>query len=241
MWNHGITLGILLAFIFGLPGDRATRDFPRVTVVGDTEYVTLNHLARHYGFPRPRPQERRVVLENDQHRLVLDRDARRAELNGVTVWLHRPVEPHRRTWRLTAADVRTVLDPVLRPARHLQEAGYQVIVLDAGHGGRDEGGRGVMGTLEKDMTLIITHKVAALLEQGGHHVYLTRQDDRYLSLEERVRMTDEVGGDLFVSIHFNTAGNAEARGTETFVLSAGGMPSTSDREQSSYPPATPAN
>ncbi len=246
--NRGMTtlnrslFGIaLLAFLFGWPGSRESRDFPRTTVVGERTFVTHNHLARHYDFPRSRPDEGVLVLQNDRHRLVLASDSRRAELNGVTVWLHEPVLEEGRRWLIPENDVRRVIDPVLRPERHVHELGRRVVLLDPGHGGRDEGGRGAMGTLEKEMTLIVSLRVAERLRDAGQRVYLTREDDRDVSLAERVAQATELEADLFVSIHFNTSANRDARGAETFVLPAAGYASTANVEQAPNPPTASGN
>lgn len=239
--NTNVVCAALFAFLFGWPGSREPREFPETTVVGDQTYVTLNHLAQHYDFPRPRPVDEALILSNNQHRFELRRDSRRAEIDGVAVWLHEAVRVRGRRWLLAETDVRSVIDPMLRPSRYLRDVGHQVIVLDPGHGGEDEGGRGAMGTLEKDMTLALTRQVAHGLRQAEQRVYLTREDDRYLALEERVALAQEWGADLFVSIHFNAASNPDARGSETFVLTAGGHPSTADDARESYPSAVPAN
>lgn len=76
----------------------------------------------------------------------------------------------------------------------------RVIVLDAGHGGKDEGtAKGEIK--EKDITLSITLKLKAELEKKGMTVILSRSDDTYLSLEERAGIANDVGADLMVSIH----------------------------------------
>ncbi len=237
----GILFGLLVGWALVASSAPDPHDFPRTTVLDDRPAVTLRHLARFYGFPRPRPDDRVVEMVNEQHHLMFERDSRRMQINGVNVWLHEPIIAHRRAWLVSAEDLRAAIDPVLRPSVHVEQAGYRVIVLDPGHGGRDEGGRGTMGTLEKDMVLTISRQVAALLQKAGHPVYMTREDDRYLSLEERVVFAREREADVFVSIHFNASANREARGTETFVLSAGDHPSTSSGGGETHPPPVPAN
>jgi N-acetylmuramoyl-L-alanine amidase len=92
------------------------------------------------------------------------------------------------------------------------------VVIDAGHGGHDTGAIGRKGTREKDVTLSIARKLAQQLRERGLEVQLTREDDRYLKLEERARQANELKGDLFISIHCNSAPTSKLRGIETYTL-----------------------
>jgi N-acetylmuramoyl-L-alanine amidase len=92
------------------------------------------------------------------------------------------------------------------------------IVLDPGHGGTDPGASGPTGLKEKDVTLAIAHKVAPVLARSGMEVTLTRDDDRYVTLEERTARANAFGADVFVSIHCNAAENRARKGVETYVL-----------------------
>lgn len=92
------------------------------------------------------------------------------------------------------------------------------VVLDPGHGGNDPGATGPTGLREKDVTLAIAHKVAPVLARNGVEITLTRDDDRYVTLEERTARANAFGADLFVSIHCNAAENKTKKGVETYVL-----------------------
>jgi N-acetylmuramoyl-L-alanine amidase len=92
------------------------------------------------------------------------------------------------------------------------------VALDPGHGGNDPGAIGPSGLREKDVTLAIAHKVAPILARQGIQVTLTRDDDRYVTLEERTARANAFNADLFVSIHCNAAENKTKRGVETYVL-----------------------
>ena len=92
------------------------------------------------------------------------------------------------------------------------------VVIDAGHGGHDTGAIGRKGTQEKEVTLAIAQKLARELRNRGLEVMLTRDGDRYLKLEERARMANEMRGDLFISIHCNSAPTSKLRGIETYTL-----------------------
>lgn len=96
----------------------------------------------------------------------------------------------------------------------------RMIVLDPGHGGVDPGAIGARGTQEKEVTLDIAREVARLLS-GPHRLgaKLTRSDDRFLELQERVELARAARADLFISIHADSAPNREARGLSAYTLS----------------------
>ncbi len=92
-----------------------------------------------------------------------------------------------------------------------------VVVVDAGHGGHDPGAV-VQGVLEKDIALDITLRVFALAELHPRlHIVLTRSTDRYVELEDRVKLAEEVGAALYLSIHANANRSTSICGVETWV------------------------
>jgi N-acetylmuramoyl-L-alanine amidase len=102
----------------------------------------------------------------------------------------------------------------------IEQLGLKVrrVIIDPGHGGHDTGAIGKNGTREKDVTLAISLKLAAELKERGLEVILTRDDDRYLRLEARAELANESRGDLFISIHCNSAPNRKLHGVETYTL-----------------------
>lgn len=98
-------------------------------------------------------------------------------------------------------------------------AGLHCIVVDPGHGGKDPGAVGPGGVQEKDVALAMARLLAKRLrEELGCKVLLSRDRDRYLSLEERALFANSVDADLFISIHANSAPTEEAYGIETYSL-----------------------
>jgi len=92
-----------------------------------------------------------------------------------------------------------------------------IVVLDAGHGGKDPGNIG-NGYREKDIALKIVLAVGEELEKNDDvKVIYTRKSDKFLELHERAKIANKADADLFVSIHCNSH-NSPANGTETFVL-----------------------
>ncbi|MBK7858322.1 MAG: N-acetylmuramoyl-L-alanine amidase [Archangiaceae bacterium] len=92
------------------------------------------------------------------------------------------------------------------------------VILDAGHGGHDTGAIGKGGTQEKDVALAITLKLRRLLTEAGLEVLLTRDDDTFVPLEGRTRFANQRKGDLFISVHCNSAPTKTLGGVETYTL-----------------------
>ncbi len=95
-----------------------------------------------------------------------------------------------------------------------------VIVLDAGHGGKDPGTM-AQGVYEKDINLAIVQKLQKLLEEKGYQVVLTREADTFLTLSERVKTAEDAGALVFVSIHQNALENdTVTNGIQTYCSKA---------------------
>lgn len=92
------------------------------------------------------------------------------------------------------------------------------VVIDAGHGGHDSGAVGPGGCREKDVVLAIAKNVQQMLDAAGVEAILTRDDDTFISLEERTAIANRLRADAFVSIHANSAPHGRARGIETYYL-----------------------
>ena len=93
-----------------------------------------------------------------------------------------------------------------------------IVVLDAGHGGKDTGNRG-NGYYEKYIALNITKMIGAKLQkQKGIKVIFTRKDDRFIPLKNRARIANQADADLFISIHCDAFTSPKAYGAGTFVL-----------------------
>lgn len=94
-----------------------------------------------------------------------------------------------------------------------------VVVIDAGHGGKDPGTRGKKA-LEKDVALKIALKLGTYIQKNipGVKVIYTRKDDRYIALDERANIANRNKADLFICIHANSLPGSKAHGTETYVM-----------------------
>jgi N-acetylmuramoyl-L-alanine amidase len=99
--------------------------------------------------------------------------------------------------------------------------GRPIVVIDAGHGGRDPGATAVSGQVtEKDLTLALAAELRdRLVERGRVRVALTRERDRYLTLDDRAALARRLDAAMFVSLHMDSAPNPLARGASVYSLS----------------------
>lgn len=112
------------------------------------------------------------------------------------------------------ANVSTASSPMKAPASNGSLKGKN-IVLDPGHGGYDPGSTAVNGVFEKQLTLDVAKSIGAALEARGATVIYTRSSDRYVSLYDRVRISNLYWTDAFISIHFNAFTNSSVNGVST--------------------------
>ena len=97
-----------------------------------------------------------------------------------------------------------------------------LVMLDPGHGGLDTGTKGPSGQEEKDIVLTFAQRLRERLEKSGkYRVLLTRSDDTFVALADRVRIAREAGAALFVSIHADSLphGEGDAQGASIYTLS----------------------
>jgi N-acetylmuramoyl-L-alanine amidase len=118
---------------------------------------------------------------------------------------------------LPAADRPIGLPPISGPS----DPSRPLVVIDAGHGGHDPGASGV-DFREKTLALGLARALRdELVRAGGVRVALTRGDDKFLSLDERVAIAHQLGADLFISIHADSAGDKDdVTGASVYTLSA---------------------
>lgn len=105
-----------------------------------------------------------------------------------------------------------------------------IVVLDAGHGGKDPGAKGPRNSQEKDVVLAITLKLKQLIDkQPGMHAVLTRSGDYYVGLRNRLEIARKYNGDIFVAIHADAFNNPNSNGASVFALSQSGATSEAAR------------
>lgn len=111
------------------------------------------------------------------------------------------------------------LPPPQRPKKATLSPVIRRIVLDPGHGGQDNGAVGKKKIKEKDVVLAIGLKLKKILEADGHfQVIMTRDRDEFIPLEDRTKMANDSGADLFISIHANANRKRNIAGVTTYFL-----------------------
>ncbi len=159
-------------------------------------------------------------------RLVFRVNSQRVEIDGVLVHLSFPILAGRDGPYVAVKDVDHVLDPIVQPRKESTWR-LRTIALDAGHGGKDSGYH-TERDFEKEHTLALAREVRERLQKLGFRVVMIREADTFVPLEERPLIARRLKADLFVSLHFNSAGpdGREVRGCETYVLAPLGTKST---------------
>lgn len=171
-----------------------------------------------------------VTLSTTHKQIVFVPDVRRVTINGIVLHMNAPYLHVNGTGQIATADVDFVLMPLIdetagSPGLHHPPR----IMLDPGHGGEDSGAVGASpDAVEKDIVLALALHMRELLAETGVDVRLTRENDRYVALDERADLANRWGADLFVSLHLNSSRNARAAGIETYVIPAAGFPSTAE-------------
>lgn len=181
-----------------------------------------------------------VVVTNTTARLRFETDSRRAEVNGVAVYLSAPVAKKGGSAYVSQMDVQTTLHPLLFPPRDPAGRRVRTVCLDPGHGGRDTGN--IKGAArEKTYTLKLAEEVSYRLRQAGVNVVLTRSGDATLALEERPEIARRRGADLFVSLHFNSYSGSTVKGAEVYCMTPARASSTNARGEGAGTGAHPGN
>lgn len=189
----------------------------------------LRKIAAAYGLAPPSASGNAVVLSSSFTKMVFEEDARKMSFNGVLIWMNGAVSKSENRWLLMDQDLRNVVHPLLRPDSAVAGEGTRLVVLDPGHGGKDQGAAGRSGTLEKKVVLDVAKRVARKLQDSQIAVKMTRTTDTYLSLAERCEKSGSWGADLFLSIHANSANDSSVSGVESYVMTSQGCAGTNTR------------
>jgi N-acetylmuramoyl-L-alanine amidase len=151
--------------------------------------IDLEHYAKH-----------RLLLLSNPDRVVVDVYGQRED-------------PEELRWPTSERAKRLPAQRLSMPLRTVQ-----TVIVDAGHGGTDPGAIGIDGIREKDVNLRMAKLLAERLSERGFRVVHTRTDDRTLDLEQRTAIAEAARGDLFVSLHANSAPRHKTRGLEIYYL-----------------------
>lgn len=208
-----LVLGLSLCCIAGVP-----KPLPKYYNIAGTAAKYRMSLSKN---------DKKLHFSGSGRTLQMDVSSRRIVWNGMPLSLGYPVVWNKGNVLVSDSDwfstLSILFNPGIVPGHRLR-----TITLDAGHGGSDRGASGKFSK-EKDITLRLTRRVAAILTACNYRVHLTRRSDVTLSLKERTARQRAAGSDLFVSIHVNASLNKSASGIETYCLTPADAPSTTGK------------
>jgi N-acetylmuramoyl-L-alanine amidase len=189
------------------------------------ETVGIYDLARLLGLRVSETKPTHVTLKNSANTVVI------FTLSGGLAYVNtKPVGPAGQIDRIdgqlyVSKSLVSQIRPAMEsPAAAAPSTGFRrlsgLVVIDAGHGGKDPGARSCLGYYEKTVNLAVARKVARLLRQKGLRVEMTRTGDRFIELEERAAIANRLRADLFVSIHSDSFPKSSRRGYTVYVANS---------------------
>lgn len=204
--------------------ERVIIDLPEVNFQLPSEQVRPLGLISHLRYGLFARERSRIVIDLEEPALVTSLSSHEREADGA----------HFLTIALEPVDTTRFADAVARDSQALAEAAMRddaltaqigelddrpVIVIDPGHGGVDPGAVASGGVLEKDIVLAFSSRLGERLrESGRYQVIMTRDDDFFVALADRVRIAREVKADLFISIHADSISSApQVRGLTVYT------------------------
>ena len=197
-----MSICICLLGVF-VPNARAASGGLDVIKIEDRDYVSVSSIKNFYGFATLSKKGNSLILENPKKcRMALTIGSRECLMNEVKFVFTYPVMLSGDKAYISRIDFSKLVDPVLRPRFIKNAENFSTIILDPGHGGADAGATNSLGT-EATYNLRVAAMTKLMLEKRGFKVVMTRESDRYLSLQERVNLANaRTKNSLFISIHF---------------------------------------
>lgn len=175
-------------------------------------------------------EKEEAILTGSNVRMSFLNKKRYVVINDIQVWLGMPIFLNKKELYVSENDFLKAIAPIVVPHNYSMPPRFLHIVIDAGHGGSDEGtNNSEYNVKEKDLVLDVSFRLMRELEQGGCKVTLTRNKDQYIAPRDRPDFANGVNADMFISVHFNSVENGKSgvQGIETYVLSLENHPSTS--------------
>ncbi|HSZ27384.1 MAG TPA: N-acetylmuramoyl-L-alanine amidase, partial [Chthoniobacterales bacterium] len=147
------------------------------------DYVPIEDVAKFYSFTQANYSDDSIKLEGATLRMVGGVNSRELYLNGLKFILSFPIIKVDNQILMSRMDLSKLVEPVLRPTK-IPAKPVRTVVLDAGHGGFDQGAQSILGN-EKDFALDVVQRTRDLLLRAGFNVRLTRSGDVFIPLEDR--------------------------------------------------------
>lgn len=180
-------------------------------------YVTASSLQKFYRFESYTAKDGNLFYRSEDMVMKARNGSRDLLINNTKFVLSKPIVRGEGDYLISQFDLTHIVEPVLRPNLIKQAKPFRVVVIDAGHGGRDSGSGGGEFGDEKTHTLKLANLLKAELERRDFKVKMTRTGDQELGQAERVAFGNKSPDSIFISLHFNSGGR-KARGIETYAL-----------------------
>lgn len=190
--------------------------------IGGRDYVSIENVAEFYSLGQVQQTSNDFMLRGGTRSLRGQANSKEFFINNLKFNLSYPVGEQSGHLCISRMDLTKLIEPVMRPGRIKDAEKIDTVVLDAGHGGHDNGAVSPYG-YEKNFALDVVSRARMLLLQAGFKVVLTRSNDTFISLYDRVKIANAQKNALFISVHFNAGG--AGTGLETYTLSPRGVPS----------------
>lgn len=222
---------MLLAFALGamaLTPTNASAAAWNITKYQGRDYVTAQNIKDFYRFSSWGVSDGIIQFRSPKIEMRIRNGSDNLYINRVLFRLSYPIIYKDKNYLFSRIDLAKLIDPVLRPSFIRSAKPFTTVVIDPGHGGADPGSKSVYGK-EKEFNLRLAHLLKRDLERRGFRVRMTRSGDTFPTLGQRVLFANRVPDSIFVSLHFNSFKNREAKGLETYALSPQGAGTHNDR------------
>jgi N-acetylmuramoyl-L-alanine amidase len=230
-------LALLLTLVLGVPTVQAA-------FINGRSYTTLSSWASANGFRLQARRGETVTYTNrSQTRVMLEKDSAVAYINGFKVALLFPVAVSSGSLLVAQLDLDKTIEPLVYAP--VGQKKINTICIDPGHGGKDPGIRTgkLFAHYEKTYTLALAQELTTQLRAAGFTVISTRVKDQFVELEDRPKIANQRGADLFLSLHFNGTATSQSTvsGTETYCITPVGASSSNAGGRGASHGSTPAN
>lgn len=227
--KHAAALILFLGVMCCEGANPASARVQKLSISG-REHIRLDQWAQANSFQFKWLSRQEAVLAKGATRMEFTAESKRVTVNGVLVILSEPVRNSGGNFYISSLDLTTALQPLLFPPKGRPRTTVKHICIDPGHGGRQTGYLAGNET-EKKHTLLLAMELGAELRKAGYTVSYTRTKDTMVDLGERPEMARRRGADLFVSLHFNSAGftSTDIRGAEVYCMTPQRASSTNAR------------
>lgn len=191
------------------------------------DHIPLDEIASFYGLCEvASPNSNTRKLKSPDRELVATINSREMTINGLKHWLAFPVIEDKGRVFVARLDLGKTIEPAFRPALIPDFPAATTVILDPGHGGKDNGATSPY-EYEKNFALDVARRVRNELQKSGVRVILTRNTDSFVELADRAAIANRQKNSIFVSLHFNAAdANQSANGFEIYCVTPRGAPST---------------